>query len=494
MHAGIFTLRKVGVWILFGLVWVLAIGITTPISASTWTQRFPSTSPPINSFPAMAYDAARGETVLFGGLYGPSSFDETWIWNGTTWTQKFPSANPGKRHKHAMVYDAARGEVVLFGGSNGTTYLNDTWVWDGNTWIQRTPANSPPARYWHAMVYDAAREDVVLFGGNNGNTYFDDTWAWNGTTWTQKSPVSHPSKRHGHSVVYDAARGYALLFGGYDGTNYFDDSWAWDGTTWTQLFPAASPQARDNYAMVYDAASNEVVLFGGCCYWNDTWVWNGTSWRQEFPDIAPSPRDDVAMVYDTARHETVLFAGCCSFNDTWVWTGSTPYLFDGFQDGIMDWNVIRGQWQESENSLRGTAKRLAIAFAPLPWVPSGVWGCSTCTIVTDMQTAGGEGSRVYLVGWFADTKNYVELLMNEESNKWVLKQRSSGKVVAKARARDFIRPGVRYQVQLNYDGSQFTLWIGGRTVLTMTAATQPFGNIGFKVKNTAGTFGQVVVY
>ena len=35
----------------------------------------------------MAYDAARGVTVLFGGYDGANYLGDTWEWNGTSWTQ-----------------------------------------------------------------------------------------------------------------------------------------------------------------------------------------------------------------------------------------------------------------------------------------------------------------------------------------------------------------------------------------------------------------------
>jgi hypothetical protein len=68
----------------------------------------------------MAYDAVRGQVVLFGGI-GPSglSLSDTWVWNGTDWVRKFPANNPPARYDHAMAYDAARGQVVLFGGYSG---------------------------------------------------------------------------------------------------------------------------------------------------------------------------------------------------------------------------------------------------------------------------------------------------------------------------------------------------------------------------------------
>jgi hypothetical protein len=42
--------------------------------------------------------------------------NDTWVWDGTNWVQKFPGHCPSARYHHAMAYDAARGQVVLFGG------------------------------------------------------------------------------------------------------------------------------------------------------------------------------------------------------------------------------------------------------------------------------------------------------------------------------------------------------------------------------------------
>ena len=95
-----------------------------------------------------------------------------------------------------MAYDAATGQVVLFGGTNGSN-LGDTWTYNGTTWTQQSPATSPSARSESTMAYDAATGQVVLFGGNNGSGYLNDTWTYNGTTWTQQSPATRPSARYG---------------------------------------------------------------------------------------------------------------------------------------------------------------------------------------------------------------------------------------------------------------------------------------------------------
>ena len=73
----------------------------------------------------MAYDSARGVTVLFGGASLSGVFSDTWEWDGTSWTQLSPAASPPARDAHAMATLGSK--VVLFGGGNGTTAVNDTW-------------------------------------------------------------------------------------------------------------------------------------------------------------------------------------------------------------------------------------------------------------------------------------------------------------------------------------------------------------------------------
>jgi hypothetical protein len=76
-----------------------------------------------------------------------------------------------------VAYDAATGNVVLFGGANGGVF-NATWVWDGTTWTQQHPATSPPAQAAAAMAYDATTGTVVLFSGDGSKGLLGGTWTW----------------------------------------------------------------------------------------------------------------------------------------------------------------------------------------------------------------------------------------------------------------------------------------------------------------------------
>src|SRR5690606_17141152 len=95
-------------------------------NGSDWT-RLDVAGPSARHSHAMAYDSARAVTVLFGGnhwMHELPVFDgETWEWDGIAWTQRTVAGpSPSPRHNHTMAYDAARGVTVLFGGYTEAGY------------------------------------------------------------------------------------------------------------------------------------------------------------------------------------------------------------------------------------------------------------------------------------------------------------------------------------------------------------------------------------
>ena len=109
---------------------------------------------------------------------------ELWRYDGTERTRVVPSTLPPPRHNHALAFDALRGELVLFGGQvTPATRLADTWIFDGTDWTQRFPLNSPPLPLDEMpMVFDRALGRTVLFGefaNNPGpNPVAPTTWEW----------------------------------------------------------------------------------------------------------------------------------------------------------------------------------------------------------------------------------------------------------------------------------------------------------------------------
>ena len=89
-------------------------------NGTTWTKQSPATSRPARYF-AARWPTTRppATSVLFGGDGTTRTrSSDTWTFDGSTWTQQFPADQPaGRGFGASMAYDAATGNIVLFGGS-----------------------------------------------------------------------------------------------------------------------------------------------------------------------------------------------------------------------------------------------------------------------------------------------------------------------------------------------------------------------------------------
>jgi galactose oxidase-like protein len=315
-----------------------ALNVSADVTVDNWAQQSPAQAPSGRAYAAMAYDTARGRTVLFGGGNGCCAEpNDTWEWDGSNWTTFFTNPSPAPSIGPGMAYDSTRGVTVLLDNSG------HTWEWNGQSWVQRTTSASPPARLWTAMAYDSVRHVAVLFGGNaSGGVVLGDTWTYDGSDWTRMTPANAPSARMGMAMSFDTARGVLVLFGGRDASGQrLNDTWEWDGTNWTQrtAFNATgTPYPRFWTAMAYDAQLGETVMFGGDHLEpgllgpiNDTWLWDGTSWTRDWTAAVPTVRAGQAMA-QSSTGSIVLFGGTDEgnpgtyYNDTWEFGSgfSTP--------------------------------------------------------------------------------------------------------------------------------------------------------------------------
>lgn len=276
------------------------LGDTWAWDGNDWTQ-LADFGPPVRRGHALAYDANRKCVVLFGGISGPDSqgdmhyLNDTWEWDGKTWTQ-MAATGPSARAFTAMAYDAKRQRTVLFGGNitDSTQFTNfgDTWSWDGNEWTEEQ-TTGPVTRNSHKLTFDTNRNRIVLFGGaiemaiaqdsKALSAIINDTWEYDGLVWKQVSSIG-PSLRVAYAMTFDGTN--TILHGGWNlGSTKFGDTWSWDGSHWTQR-QTMGPSARSSHGMAYDSTRGRMVIYGGNSDHDlsDTWE----AYELPAPTVQPS--------------------------------------------------------------------------------------------------------------------------------------------------------------------------------------------------------------
>jgi hypothetical protein len=132
--------------------------------------------------------------------------NDTWEFDGSQsrWTHRSIITRPSPRTGHAMGFDAARGRTVLFGGvgADGVA-LADTWEYSAGsgTWSHVETTGQIPARTGHVLAYDSTRSRMMVVGGlsyqSSGKVTegFDDVWEYAATTgaWTPLAATAGPA-------------------------------------------------------------------------------------------------------------------------------------------------------------------------------------------------------------------------------------------------------------------------------------------------------------
>jgi PKD repeat protein len=318
--------------------------------------------------PAHGHSLACGPTGPGAAQCRPQVSVNPWGWNNES-AQLASGAigGPGPTAYASLAFDAADGLFVLFGGCASAAgsvcpASNATWTYDRGAWLNRTAdyATLPPARTAAAMDYDANYGAVLLFGGCGRICPLADTWTFTlGAGWTNITSAACasmcPTAVFGGELAWDPQDLQSVLFGGCS-----DPICA--GTvngTWEELGPAlgwyngalpGAPAPRAFEAWAWDPALSTLLLYGGqyscgffaLCGSTDTWSWNATTgWynRSTFVSGSPGPRTGAGMSWDAQTQSMVLFDGLdpvsgAVYADTWNfsctfgffcdWTNITP--------------------------------------------------------------------------------------------------------------------------------------------------------------------------
>ncbi|MEM7415866.1 MAG: SMP-30/gluconolactonase/LRE family protein [Gemmatimonadota bacterium] len=250
-----------------------------------WT-RLPGPGPAPRSTPLAR--APNSEVLLFGG-YDGGRLSDTWLLHGRAW-REVAVDGPPPRSGHALAYDEARGVTVLFGGAGVDGFLGDTWEWDGATWTEIRTAG-PSARRNHAMGYDPQSRRVVLFGGSDDSGRTADTWLWDGTAW-EEHIVAGPDARDHHAIT--SASDGVFLFGGWGG-DYLADLWQWSEEGWRPV-DGSGPSRAGRPAFV--SVGGALALFGGGAdsgFVADLRIFERSAWfRRDGCAREPPPGEDAS--------------------------------------------------------------------------------------------------------------------------------------------------------------------------------------------------------
>lgn len=192
---------------------------TLEFDGASWARRTIPTAPSNRSSYGLAFDSQRGVTVLFAGYDGKWKND-IWEWDGTTWSRKCDfapcstSPMPSSRASPLCVYDAARGNTLIFGGRGSGSSTGDTWSWDGTSFVELHPAHSPSARVAPAATYDPVTRRILLLGGGSELGEKNDLWAWDGQDWQLIADGGPLEARRDAGMAWDIERRKAVVMGG----------------------------------------------------------------------------------------------------------------------------------------------------------------------------------------------------------------------------------------------------------------------------------------
>lgn len=187
----------------------------------------------------MVYVADDNQLLAFGGWNGHDVAGETWLWDGE-W-KKTEVEGPHKRAAFAMAYDAHRASTILFGGLWLDGQYADVWEWHDGSWHSRGGPYDNSSLDHHAMSYDITRQQLIIFGGKNYRSRMQ-----NKTQTVLESKVNlitteAPTPRHSVGMTYDSGQSRVILYGGkeYKGDLHvaLSDFWSWDGDRWHKLQP-----------------------------------------------------------------------------------------------------------------------------------------------------------------------------------------------------------------------------------------------------------------
>ena len=312
-----------------------------------------ASSPPPRVGHTMVFDTRRGVVVLFGGegvslIDGKTvRYDDLWEWDGSTWTERelTGAPRPQARRDHVMAYDSARGVSLLFGGEVPSlqegvegTALRDTWSYDGRSWTRLDPDPialcASSGGTWDACAFVDTCCDAVTCESQALNdpsccgvelppactegcqcadgAIWDETIGCKASSECGLSGGALPPYDTYQVMAYDPLLEVTLMGGGDN-----NELWQHDGERWTKLSPEGqSPSSLQN--LFYDANQGVLRSLSTDSFSNlSHWQWTGEGWSSEFDLLADTPPSlsQSRIAFDSSKDVLIVH----SMSDLYAW-------------------------------------------------------------------------------------------------------------------------------------------------------------------------------
>jgi hypothetical protein len=332
--------------------WVYAEGnwsqVAQPCSGT------PASCPPRLSGESMAYDPVRKGLVLVGGLTAacPVGCDETvsdgvYLWANGSWSSLGHAPTPV--FGGSMAWYAAEGCMLLFGGDNGSGPTASSWCFNASAGWAAIPSSNGPSPRWGAAMTNLSTGSILLIGGDSASGPTADTWEFSAGRWRPVvlGPSPQPAARAYASLIESPAAALGIPFGANSAILYggesssgagLSDTWTFSGDAppsgatvaygnWSEDTSAPTPPGLFGAASASDFAASRVILFGGES--GPFYALQGTTWGYFHP---------VAILTVSA---TELWADTNESFQAYAAGGEPPYTYSyrGLPAGCAGGNV-----------------------------------------------------------------------------------------------------------------------------------------------------------
>lgn len=310
-----------------------------------WEEQNASNAPEPLGAASMAYDAADGYMVLFGGYTGPASgptpSTDTWILQNGSWTNITATAGSPPEitafhgsYGSPIAYDAKDGYVVVANDS-GTP---GAWEFHAGHW---SAIAAPPSGYVASLEYDST--DGYLVATTQGQFHSclvysipASTYTYSNGSWANLTNASTPCL-DGPVIADDPGVHGLLAFGGYGqyagaggGTTMSNRTWSFAGGVWTNLSSTANAGSlwsqKYQGTLAYDPTVGAAVLQTSNATGVGTFWFQG-HWTNQTNAFEPDPLASAAMAWNPAKGQIQMTGGFAPggagpTNATWAYSSN----------------------------------------------------------------------------------------------------------------------------------------------------------------------------